>query len=119
VLGKTLFDRDVYVNVTSGMKVTETGIDLSVAASILSSFLDLSMGKDTALLGEVGLTGEIRRVAGMDLRIKECERLGITKVFCPRGVEAMNGMEIVSLRNLRELYDHMTRKGEGGRNAAR
>jgi DNA repair protein RadA/Sms len=119
VLGKTLFDRDVYVNVTSGMKVTETGIDLSVAASILSSFLDLNMGKDTALLGEVGLTGEIRRVAGMDLRIKECERLGITKVFCPRGVEAMNGMEIVSLRNLRELYDHMTRKGEGGRNAAR
>jgi DNA repair protein RadA/Sms len=119
VLGKTLFDRDVYVNVTSGMKVTETGIDLSVAASILSSFLDLNMGKDTALMGEVGLTGEIRRVAGIDLRIKECERLGITKVFCPRGVEPINGMEILSLRNLGDLYDHMTGKGKGGRSGAR
>ena len=119
VLGKTLFDRDVYVNVTSGMKVTETGIDLSVAASILSSFLDINLGKDTALMGEVGLTGEIRRVAGMDLRIKECERLGITRIFCPRGVEALPGMEILSLKNLKDLYDHIAKKGDGGRSGTR
>ncbi len=110
VLGKTLFDRDVYINVTSGMKVGETAIDLPVAASILSSFLDVSLGKDTALLGEVGLTGEIRRVAGIDSRVKECERLGITRVFCPRGAEEIKGMEIVPLKNIKELYHHITRK---------
>ncbi|HEY3276716.1 MAG TPA: DNA repair protein RadA [Syntrophorhabdaceae bacterium] len=110
VLGKTLFDRDIYVNVTSGMKVTETAIDLAVAAAILSSFLDRSLGKDTALVGEVGLTGEVRRVAGIEARVKECERLGITKIFCPRSMEKMDGMDIVTLKNLKEFYEHITGK---------
>ena len=110
VLGKTLFDRDIYVNVTSGMKVSETAIDLPVAASILSSFLDINVGQDTALLGEVGLTGEIRRIAGIDARVKECERLGITRIFCPRGAEEVKDMEIIPLKNLKDLYNHLTRK---------
>jgi DNA repair protein RadA/Sms len=109
VLGKTLFDRDVYVNVTSGMKVTETAIDLAVAGAILSSFLDRSLGKDTALLGEVGLTGEVRRVAGLESRVKECERIGITKIFCPRGAEGIKGMEVIPLKNLKDFYDHIGR----------
>ncbi|MBA4419242.1 MAG: DNA repair protein RadA [Syntrophus sp. (in: bacteria)] len=109
-LGKSLFDRDVYVNVTGGMKVSEPAIDLSVAASILSSFMDLNMGRDTALVGEVGLTGEIRRVVGVDIRLKECERMGITRVFCPRGAEGIKGMEIIPLKNLKELYEFMKRK---------
>jgi DNA repair protein RadA/Sms len=110
VLGKTLFDRDIYVNVTSGMKVGETAVDLSVAGAILSSYLDLNIGKDTALLGEVGLTGEIRRVAGVDMRIRECERLGITRVFCPRGAEGISGMDIIPLKNLKEFYDRLLKK---------
>ncbi|MDR2018602.1 MAG: DNA repair protein RadA [Syntrophobacterales bacterium] len=110
VLGKTLFDRDVYVNVTSGMKVGETAIDLSVAGAILSSYLDLNIGKDTALLGEVGLTGEIRRVAGADMRIKECERLGITRIFCPRGAEGVTGMDIVPLKNLKDFHDRLIKR---------
>jgi len=110
VLGKTLFDRDIYVNVTSGMKVGETAVDLSVAGAILSSYLDLSIGKDTALLGEVGLTGEIRRVAGLDLRIKECERVGITKVFCPRGADGISGVDIIPVRNLKEFHDRLLKR---------
>ena len=110
VLGKTLFDRDIYVNVTSGMKVGETAVDLSVAGAILSSYLDLNIGKDTALLGEVGLTGEIRRVAGVDMRIRECERLGITRIFCPRGAEGISGMDIIPLKNLKEFHDRLLRK---------
>ncbi len=110
VLGKSLFDRDIYVNVTGGMKVGEPAIDLAVAASILSSYLDINMGKDTALLGEVGLTGEIRKVVGIDLRLKECERLGIKRVFCPRGAEKQNDMDIHALKNLKELHEHMVKK---------
>ncbi len=108
VLGKPFYDRDVYVNVTGGMRVNETAVDLSVAASILSCYRDINIGKDTALFGEVGLTGEIRRVVNMDMRLKECERLGIKRVFCPRGAEGAKDIEIIPLKNVRELYEHIT-----------
>lgn len=108
-VGKPFFDRDIYVNVTGGIKVSEPGIDLPVAASVLSSFKDVTLGQDTAFFGEIGLTGEIRKIVNMDLRIKECQRIGIKKVFCPRDVEHSDGMEIVSVRNLKELF-HMIGK---------
>ncbi|MDD5009755.1 MAG: DNA repair protein RadA [Syntrophorhabdaceae bacterium] len=107
-IGKPFFDRDVYVNVTGGMKVNEPAVDLSVAASILSSFKDVAIGQDTALFGEVGLTGEIRKIVYMDMRIRECERLGIKRVFCPKGVEKVSGLDIIPLKNIRELYEHLT-----------
>jgi len=106
-IGKPFFDRDVYVNVTGGMKVNEPAVDLSVAASIISSLKDIAIGQDTALFGEVGLTGEIRRIVYMDMRIRECERLGIRKVFCPKGIEKVQGLEIIPLKNIRELYEHL------------
>ncbi len=85
-IGKPFFDRDIYVNVTGGMKVNEPGIDLPVAASILSSFKETTLGRDTAFFGEIGLTGEIRKIVNMDLRIKECQRIGIKHVFCPADI---------------------------------
>ena len=103
-VGKPFFDRDIYVNVTGGIKVSEPGIDLSVAASVLSSYKDTTLGQDTAFFGEVGLTGEIRKIVNMDLRIKECQRIGIKKIFCPRDVDNIDGIEVVTLRNLKELY---------------
>jgi DNA repair protein RadA/Sms len=110
VLGKPFFDRDIYVNVTGGMKVTEPAIDLAVAGSILSSYKDANIGKDTALFGEIGLTGEIRKIVNMEARLKECERLGIKKVFCPRGTDKVRGLETVPLRSIRDLYDHIIEK---------
>jgi DNA repair protein RadA/Sms len=107
-LGKPFFDRDVYVNITGGLKVNEPAVDLAVAASILSSYKDVNVGADTALFGEIGLTGEIRKVMSMDIRLKECERLGIKKVFCPNGVEKVGGIEIVPVKNVKELYGHIT-----------
>jgi len=108
-LGKPFFDRDVYVNITGGLKVNEPAVDLAVAASIISSYKDVSIGADTALFGEIGLTGEIRKVMSMDIRLKECERLGIKKVFCPKGVEKIGGIEIVPLKNVKELYEHISK----------
>jgi DNA repair protein RadA/Sms len=102
--GKSFFDRDIYVNVTGGMRVSEPAVDLAVAASILSSYHNISMGHDTALFGEVGLTGEVRKTANTDGRLKECARLGVKHVFCPKGGEGDYGMDISSLKNLRELY---------------
>ncbi len=113
VLGKPFFERDVYVNVTGGMKVTEPAIDLAVASSILSSYRDVNMGKDTAFFGEIGLTGEVRKIVNMEARVKECERLGIKRVFCPRGVEKVRGLETVVLKTIGDLYHHIS-GGHGG-----
>jgi len=107
VTGKPFFDRDVYVNVTGGMKVNEPAIDLAVAASILSGYKDINIGKNTCIFGEIGLTGEIRKVMNMDLRLKECERLGINRIFCPKGAEGFSSMEVIPLRNVKELYEHL------------
>ena len=94
VLEKSLslpfFDRDVYVNITGGIKVSEPAADLAIAASILSTYKDVSW-KDAAFFGEVGLTGEVRRVVNMDMRLRECERLHIKKIFCPAGTEETAG----------------------------
>jgi DNA repair protein RadA/Sms len=110
VIGKPFFDRDVYVNVTGGMKVTEPAIDLAVAGAILSSYDDINIGKDTALFGEIGLTGEIRKIVNMETRLKECERLGIKRVLCPRGVERVHGLKTVPLKTIRDLYEHINEK---------
>jgi DNA repair protein RadA/Sms len=107
VLGRSLFDRDVYVNVTGGMKVVEPAIDVSVAASILSSYKDVKLGKETALFGEVGLTGEIRKTVNMEARLKECLRLGIKRIFCPPGAENIAGLQIFPLKSVGELYEHI------------
>lgn len=108
VAGKSFFDKDVYVNVTGGMKVMEPAIDLPVAASILSSHEGVSLGRDTALFGEIGLTGEVRRIVNMEQRLKECERLGVKRVFCPKGVDATGDLRIFSLKNVRELLEHIS-----------
>ncbi len=79
-LGYPLRNFDVFVNVVGGMKVTEPGIDLPVAAAIVSSYLNKPLRKDIALFGEIGLTGEIRRVRLEELREKEAEKNGFTVV---------------------------------------
>lgn len=106
-LNTPFFDRDVYVNVTGGMKVNEPAIDLAIAASIISGYKDKPIGKETALFGEIGLTGEVRRIVHSEMRLKECERLGIKKVLCPRGVDGTGGMEIIPIKNVRELYEYI------------
>jgi DNA repair protein RadA/Sms len=109
-LGLPFFDRDIYVNVTGGIKVTEPGVDLSIAASVLSSRQDAGWG-DAAFFGEIGLTGEVRRIVNTEMRVKECERLRLKKIFCPRGVEAVPGAEVVQIRHVKELYSYLLEKG--------
>ena len=72
-----LGNQDVYLNVVSGMKINEPAIDLGIAAVIASSFKSVYIPKNTAIIGEVGLTGEIRAVNMIDKRLKEAQRLGI------------------------------------------
>ncbi|HOP85998.1 MAG TPA: DNA repair protein RadA [Syntrophorhabdaceae bacterium] len=106
-MGRPLYDRDIYINITGGIKVTEPGVDLPVAVAIMSDYLNLDIGRDTAVLGEIGLTGEIRKIVNMDLRIKECVRLGIKRVLCPKGVENIPEIELVPLKNVKSLFEYL------------
>ncbi|MDG2049643.1 MAG: DNA repair protein RadA [Myxococcota bacterium] len=80
-----LLSRDVYVNVAGGVRIGETAADLALCLAIASSRLDIPIPPDVAACGEVGLGGEVRRVARLDLRVAEAARLGFSRVLVPHG----------------------------------
>lgn len=81
--GIRLHDKEVYLSVAGGMRVTEPAADLAVAAALLSAMSDTPTPMDAVYFGELGLSGEIRRVARADARLKESEKLGFTGAFTP------------------------------------
>lgn len=80
-----LSDKDVYINVVGNLRLEERGIDLAVAMCLASALMDIPMPKDTAVIGEIGLTGEVRPVAQMEARVRECVRLGYSRIILPKG----------------------------------
>ncbi|MCK4875593.1 MAG: DNA repair protein RadA [Sulfurimonas sp.] len=72
---------DVFINITGGIKITETSADLAILAAIISSFRDRVISKETIFIGEVSLVGDVREVYGMDIRLKEAKMQKITKVL--------------------------------------
>ena len=72
---------DVFINITGGIKITETAADLAVLAAIISSFRDRAISKETIFLGEVSLVGDVREVYATDIRIKEAQMQNISKVL--------------------------------------
>ena len=75
---------DVYINITGGIKVTETAADLAILAAIISSFRDRAISKETIFIGEVSLVGDVREVYGLDSRLKEAKMQNITKALVPK-----------------------------------
>ncbi len=82
-LGLPLYDQDVFVNVTGGLKIFEPAADLGICMAIISSFKDISIKDKTILIGEVGLLGELRTVRSLDKRAQEAKKLGFTNVISP------------------------------------
>lgn len=85
--GVRVYDQDVYVNVVGGMKLNEPSADLAVAAAILSAISGTTISKETLIIGELGLGGEVRTVPFLDRRKKEAERLGFSIVLGPGTVK--------------------------------
>lgn len=104
--GLDLVSRDVYVNVTGGVRVAEPGADLGVALALASSRLDVPLPDDVAACGEIGLGGEVRRVGRIDLRVREAARLGFRRILLPERVgaalDAPKGTTLVSVADLAE-----------------
>ncbi len=104
--GLLLQNQDAYLKVAGGLKLDEPAIDLAVALSIASSFRDKSTAPTDAVIGEVGLTGEIRRVSRIEQRVQEAAKLGFQRAIIPRknlgGWTIPDGIEVVGVSNLGE-----------------
>jgi len=82
--GMPLASQDVFVNVAGGGRVTEPAADLGIVVATASSYMDRAVAADTLVLGEVGLTGEVRAVSGVELRLREAAALGFRSAVIPR-----------------------------------
>ncbi len=78
------YDKDVYINVAGGLDLSEPAADLALSMAVVSSLKDMPLGSDVAVMGEIGLAGEVRAIPQCDRRIAECMRLGFTTVVLPR-----------------------------------
>jgi DNA repair protein RadA/Sms len=83
-LGFSFSTHDVYLNVAGGLKISEPGADLAVAAALISSLSDVPLEHDTVVFGEIALSGEIRPVPQSDLRMKESQKLGFKTAITPK-----------------------------------
>ncbi len=84
-VGFKLDRKDVFLNIAGGLKVNDPALDLAVICAILSSNVDMAVGRRFCMAGEVGLTGEIRPVTHISRRISEAAKLGMTDIIVPKG----------------------------------
>lgn len=110
-LGFQLAGDDVFVNVAGGMEIDEPAADLGVVAAIASSYRNVQISGDTAVFGEIGLTGEVRGVLQAQARAREAQTLGFKKLILPesnkKGLEKLLGMRVVGVKTLDQAMDEM------------
>ena len=111
-VGIDLSDQDIFVNVVGGMRVDEPAADLAVAVAIASSFRNRPVHADLAIMGEVGLSGELRSVGQLARRLHEAGKLGFTRALTPRstlqrsgGDSLPQGIEVIGVRTLYDALD--------------
>lgn len=105
-LALPLSHHDVYVNVTGGFDIADPSLDLALCAAIYSSVHDQPAPRRSAFLGEVGLSGEVRRVPHLDHRLREAARLGIERVWVgapPKGTELDTTLKVTQLSRIGDL----------------
>lgn len=111
-----IYDADVFVNVIGGLRIDEPAADLAIAAAIASSVKDAPVKADTALIGEIGLSGELRWVSQMNTRLNEAVKLGFKTAVIPkrikRGEKLPPGIQIVEARSVREALEWALKGGE-------
>lgn len=105
-LGVNLASQDVITNVVSGLRIEEPAADLAVAAAITSSYKDIAVRADTVLIGEVGLSGELRMVSQLQTRLREAAKLGFRRAVVPKRLRKSetwpSGIEVIEVRSLAE-----------------
>ena len=108
-VGFKLAQKDVFLNIAGGLRVTDTATDLAVIAAILSSNTDTPLDHETALCAEVGLSGELRPISRIDQRIGEAQRLGFSRILIPAAsLKAVNphnySIQIIPCRKVEDAF---------------
>ena len=112
--GLPTYNQDVYINVAGGLELTEPASDLALCAAVASSARSVALDGNIAVMGEVGLAGEIRAVPQAERRLFECARLGFTKILLPkanlRGIKAPEGASLHGVETLAEALSIILKK---------
>ncbi len=112
-VGLNLSKQDVYVNVIGGIEVSEPAADLGIALSIITCVRDVILDSQTALVGEIGLAGEIRAVNNIEKRINEAHKLGFKKIIIPDSneiQEKFDGIEIIKVKRIIDALGKINKK---------
>ena len=111
-VGLPLFNQDIFVNVVGGLRIGEPAADLAVALAIVSSYRNQRIDPSLVVVGEIGLSGELRSVSQLDRRLSEAAKLGFGQALTPGTLRTpVDGLEITSVRSLVEAVD-LTLRGK-------
>ncbi len=109
-LGMQLAGYDSYVNIAGGMKVSEPSLDLAISIALASSFKNKPILDYTVIMGEVGLTGEVRGISMIEKRILECKKLGFKRCIIPESNQStltqIDGILVIGVKNLEQALTH-------------
>ena len=104
--GLMLGGQDVYLNIVGGIRINEPAIDLGVVSAVASSYKNIPIPKEVVVMGEVGLTGEIRRINMIEKRLKEAEKLGFKTCIIPesnkKGLKDNYKLDIIGVKDIKE-----------------
>jgi DNA repair protein RadA/Sms len=110
-LGMHLMGFDIFMNVAGGVKVVEPAMDMAIVAAVASSFLDKPIADGTVVLGEIGLTGEVRAVGQVDTRLSESRKMGFTRCLVPHSnlkrLPDIKGIDIAGVKTVSEVVENL------------
>lgn len=110
--------QDIYVNVVGGIRLNEPSVDLGIICVCASSFRNIPIPKDVVIMGEVGLTGEVRRINMIEKRLKEAEKLGFKRCIIPdsnkKHLEERYNLEIIGVKNINDALRALNLKRSKG-----
>lgn len=110
-LGLQLGSCDAYVNIAGGIRIQEPAIDLGIALAVISSFRNKAIDSSMVVMGEVGLSGEVRAVSMMPVRVQEAKKLGfqtcIIPSVCMESVKNIEGITLIGVKNVAEAMKYI------------
>jgi DNA repair protein RadA/Sms len=110
-VGLPLFNQDIYVNIVGGLRISEPAADLAVALAIASSYRNRRADPDLVLMGEIGLSGELRSVSQLERRLSEAAKLGFKRAMVPAtgAPAAAAGLDILPAHSLADVVERALR----------
>ena len=110
-LGMHLMGHDIFINVAGGIKIDEPAVDMGIVAAVASSFLDRPIQKGTIILGEIGLTGEVRAIGHVETRVAEAKKMGFNRCLVPQSnlkrTNGMKGIKLVGVKTVSEAMENL------------